>query len=74
VTSKGHVFAHGNAHSYGSLSGSSAHVVALVPTPDGLGYWIVSSNGAVSRFGDAKSLGSESHLKSLLSGAASANY
>jgi L,D-peptidoglycan transpeptidase YkuD (ErfK/YbiS/YcfS/YnhG family)/ribosomal protein L24E len=32
--------------------------VALVRTPDGKGYWVAASNGAVYAFGDARSYGS----------------
>jgi len=35
-----------------------AHAVALVRTPDGQGYWVAASNGAVFAFGDARSYGS----------------
>ena len=33
-------------------------VVAATATPDGRGYWLVTSTGQVMAFGDAKSYGS----------------
>jgi L,D-peptidoglycan transpeptidase YkuD (ErfK/YbiS/YcfS/YnhG family) len=38
--------------------GSAPRAVALVQTPDGQGYWVAASNGAVFAFGDARSFGS----------------
>jgi hypothetical protein len=36
----------------------SAPVVAMAPTPDGQGYWLVGADGEVYAFGDARSFGS----------------
>jgi hypothetical protein len=33
-------------------------VVALVPTPDGRGYWLVASDGGIFGFGGAGDVGS----------------
>ena len=44
-----------------SLS-STAPVVALVPTTDGQGYWLATSNGNVYSFGDALFEGSLRYL------------
>ena len=33
-------------------------VKALVPTPDGDGYWVISANGTAAGFGDAGAQGS----------------
>jgi hypothetical protein len=54
------VFAFGNASFYGSPAGShlAAPVIAMVPTPDGRGYWLVSSDGGVFAYGDAGYAGS----------------
>ena len=51
----GRVFGVGNASVYGSLSTSPTAnpVVGIGSTPDGKGYWEVTRNGAVARFGDA---------------------
>ena len=37
-------------------------VVAMAPTPDGKGYWLVSSDGGVFNFGDASFYGSTGGL------------
>lgn len=51
----GRVFGAGNAQEYGSLSTSATAnpVVGIGSTPDGKGYWEVTRNGGVARFGDA---------------------
>ena len=41
-----------------SPSASVPSGVAVVSTPDGGGYWVASSTGAVYPFGDARSFGS----------------
>jgi hypothetical protein len=58
----GEVFAFGDAHLSGSLSGAGAHVpaggiVGMAATPDSGGYWEVGADGSVFSFGDAKFLG-----------------
>ena len=47
----------GDAHSYGSPPAGS-HIVGLASTPDGHGYWEVSSTGVIFAYGDAHSYGS----------------
>ncbi len=56
----GDVSPHGNAVSYGSLSGQhlNAPISHIVSTPDGLGYWLVAADGGTFAFGDAKFYGS----------------
>ena len=34
-------------------------IVAMAPTPDGEGYWLVASDGGIFAFGDAGFSGSE---------------
>ena len=50
----------GNAGFFGSMAGVTlnAPVVGMAPTADGLGYWLVASDGGVFSFGDAGSYGS----------------
>ncbi|NNN13918.1 MAG: hypothetical protein HKL81_09260, partial [Acidimicrobiaceae bacterium] len=49
-----------NVHSHGSLVGTKLNkpIVASVSTPDGLGYWLVASDGGIFSFGDAAYYGS----------------
>jgi ribosomal protein L24E len=69
VAADGGVFNFGSAKFYGStytygitgLHGNhplNAPIVAIVPTPDGKGYWMVAKDGGVFDFGDAKFYGS----------------
>jgi ribosomal protein L24E len=69
VAADGGVFNFGSAGFYGStytygitgLSGKrplNAPIVAMVPTPNGKGYWLVAKDGGVFDFGDAKFYGS----------------
>lgn len=53
------VFGAGNAVEYGSLETTPAvdPVVGIASTPDGKGYWEVTRDGDVARFGDAGSYG-----------------
>ncbi|ACU54889.1 Ig family protein [Acidimicrobium ferrooxidans DSM 10331] len=64
VAADGGVFSFGDAGFYGNtytlgltgLSGSrplAAPIVAMAPTPDGNGYWLVAADGGVFSFGDA---------------------
>jgi hypothetical protein len=51
--------AFGDAKNYGSITKPMrAHVVAMVATADGKGYWIACSTGGVFNFGDALFYGS----------------
>ena len=71
VASDGGIFAFGDSGYYGSLPGlgfapagsSGAHplaapIVAMVPSSDGGGYFMVASDGGVFAFGDARFAGS----------------
>jgi hypothetical protein len=57
VTKTGHVYAFGDAPSFGSPGSQSVPVTSAVRTPDGKGYWILFANGDVARFGDAGDFG-----------------
>ena|GEM_PF-1348020 len=47
----------------GAQSGASrARVTGMAATPDGRGYWLVTANGQVHAFGDARSYGSAARL------------
>ena len=48
-----------DAHGFGDIAGCSAYGYAaqFLVTPDGGGYWIVTTSGAIIAFGDAKKLG-----------------
>ena len=56
------MFTYGDARFYGSTGGThlQAPVVAIVPTPDGGGYWLVAADGGVFTYGDAGYYGSAS--------------
>ena len=43
-------------------AGAGAPIVALVPTPDRNGYWIVAADGGVFSYGDAAFFGSAGDL------------
>ena len=71
VASDGGIFAFGDAGFYGSIPGAGLHpagsglphslnapIVGMVPSADGGGYFMVSSDGGVFAFGDAKFAGS----------------
>ena len=62
--SKGGVLAFGDATWYGSASKLHLHrpVVGMASTPDGGGYWLVSSDGGVFAYGDAGYYGSAGHF------------
>ena len=55
ASSTGGVYPFGDAHSYGSMSGTAlnAPVVGMAATPSGDGYWLVASDGGIFSFGDA---------------------
>uniref|UniRef100_UPI002612C259 G1 family glutamic endopeptidase n=1 Tax=Ferrimicrobium sp. TaxID=2926050 RepID=UPI002612C259 len=69
ISKDGGVFDFGDANFYGStytygltgLSGAhplNAPIVAIIPTPNGKGYWLISKDGGVFDFGDANFYGS----------------
>jgi hypothetical protein len=53
------VFSFGDARTHGSLATpqTSQPIVAIAATPNGDGYWLVSQNGNVYKFGAARNLG-----------------
>jgi hypothetical protein len=54
------VFAFGRSQFYGSLGDLKLNqpIVGIAPTPTGLGYWLVASDGGIFTHGDAEFLGS----------------
>ena len=61
VTPFGRVYTDGDhAGHYGDMNGKPLNrpVVGMAPTPTGLGYWLVASDGGMFTFGDAQFLGS----------------
>ncbi|MDQ1385514.1 MAG: trimeric autotransporter adhesin [Actinomycetota bacterium] len=60
VGNDGGIFAGGDAHSHGSMSGTMLNlpIVGMAPTPGGTGYWMVASDGGIFSFGDAAFHGS----------------
>jgi len=56
----GGVFNYGTTQFHGSMGGQllNAPVVGIAETPDGAGYWLVSSDGGVFAFGTARFYGS----------------
>jgi len=71
VASDGGIFAFGDSGYYGSLPGLgfspagsggafplAAPIVAMVPSSDGAGYFMIASDGGIFAFGDAKFAGS----------------
>src|SRR5262249_4026141 len=59
-TTRGRVFAFGDAHFYGDLAAKhlNAPILDSVGTPSGHGYYMVGTDGGVFTFGDAKYHGS----------------
>jgi hypothetical protein len=59
-TNRGRVLAYGQAHCFGDTSGTHLNgpVLDSVPTPSGLGYYMVASVGGIFTFGDARFAGS----------------
>ncbi len=55
--SDGGVFAHGDAPHLGDLKGKGRRPVAILGSPTGRGYQILSSDGNVTGFGDTASFG-----------------
>ncbi len=56
----GTVLPFGSATDKGSMAGTNLNdpILAMAPTPDGGGYWLVASDGGVFSFGDAAFYGS----------------
>ena len=71
VAADGQVSAFGHAVAY-KVPAPAQPVVALTPTPDGRGYWLVLQNGAIVAAGDARGYGSMAgrHLNSPVAGIA----
>jgi hypothetical protein len=58
LAADGHVYAFGDAHNYGGVSGCGFGSVArLLPSPSNHGYWIETVSGTVIALGDARRLG-----------------
>ena len=64
ATANGGVFSVGDAKFYGSAGAMTlkAPIVAIVPTNDGGGYYLIGADGGVLTFGDAKFYGSAGNL------------
>ena len=58
-TSGGAVLGFGDVQSRGGIGGSGARAVGMAATANGLGYWVVTSAGSVTAFGNATFLGEE---------------
>lgn len=66
VTPFGRVYTDGGeAGHYGDMNGKRLNqpVVGMAPTPTGLGYWLVASDGGMFTFGDARFLGSTGDIR-----------
>ena len=64
VASDGGIFSYGDAVFYGSTGSLTLNrpIVAMSPTPDDKGYWLVASDGGIFSFGDAGFYGSTGSL------------
>jgi hypothetical protein len=62
TTWRGAITAHGGAPTFGSPAQSGMKlakpIVGMAATPDGLGYWLVATDGGVFSYGDAEFYGS----------------
>ncbi|HXN62833.1 MAG TPA: IPT/TIG domain-containing protein, partial [Acidimicrobiales bacterium] len=60
VASDGGIFAFGDAPFEGSMGAQHLNkpIVGMIPTHDGIGYWMVASDGGIFAFGDASFEGS----------------
>ena len=56
-TTDGAVLGFGDVHAHGGVAGEGTDVVGFATTPSGLGYWVVTSTGAVTPFGNAAYFG-----------------
>jgi hypothetical protein len=56
---------------YGSMTGAITNEVAVEPTADGGGYWLITASGTVYAYGDATGGTSITSNYSLTDGAAS---
>jgi len=65
TTANGQVLAFGDAHWFGSLSGTAldAPIVGIVANPAGTGYWLVAADGGVFSFGGAQYWGSAGNTR-----------
>ena len=59
-TVSGAVLGFGDVQSHGGIAGQGERAVAIATSADGLGYWIVTSTGSVTAFGDAGFFGQTS--------------
>jgi hypothetical protein len=58
VTATASVHPFGSAKTFGSLSSLNKPIVGMAPTLNGLGYWLVASDGGIFSYGNAAFLGS----------------
>ena len=60
MASDGGIFNYGDAPFHGSAGSLALNkpVVAMAPTADGGGYWLVASDGGIFNYGDAEFYGS----------------
>jgi hypothetical protein len=58
VTATASVHPFGSAKTFGSLSSLNKPIVGMAPTLNGLGYWLVASDGGIFGYGNAAFLGS----------------
>jgi len=59
-TPEGAVIGFGDIQSHGGIDGEDAGAAGIATTPDGLGYWVVTTTGAVTPFGNAAFFGQAS--------------
>ncbi len=59
-TPDGAVLGFGDVLSHGGIAGEGAEAAGVATIPDGLGYWVVTTTGAVTPFGDAGFFGQAS--------------
>ncbi len=62
VTSSGDVYGCGGDPTYGSSPSGTSNIAAITDTPDNGGYWLASTNGIVTAFGDAVFYGSSQQV------------
>jgi hypothetical protein len=59
-TQAGAILGFGDVGSHGGIAGEGSVPAGFATTPSGLGYWVVSTTGAVTAFGDASFFGEAS--------------
>ena len=53
ATTEGGVVGFGDVRSHGGVAGEGSNAAGIATTPAGLGYWVVTTTGSVSPFGNA---------------------